>query len=321
MPIEEHILRRLVYVKRLYLHGVEHAGNATQTDLALSILNFDNAIEMLFHIIIEFLGFTTKEKRFHNLFNDVKSYLKKKRPRVEFSKLLHEKELKDLHSARNNVQHHGLIPGPDDVQRFQALTETVITSLVREIFGIDLKDISLGWLIRDELVRQLYMEADEAYLSRDYTKALTLCIAAFETAKNEEQNRIYGSGLTFARPSINEQEKQTVKDLLRYIDLLRDEIEIVKLRLDYKKYQKYRDIAPDTSPSFRIMIAPFPNAKLRIIDSASQLVSESFREDTPENQKRDVEFCLGFTIESILCWESVPRKTWYELIASRLRKG
>ena len=321
MPIEEHILRRLVYVKRLYLHGVEHAGNATQTDLALSVLNFDNAIEMLFYIIIEFLGLKKKKEGFHELFNDVKMRLKEKQPHVEISKLLHENEVKDLHSARNNVQHHGLIPSQGDVQRFQALTETVITSLVREIFEIDLKEISLGWLIRDKLVQQLYKEAEDTYLSGDHIKALTLCVATFETAKNEEQNRIYGSGLTLARPSINEEEKGAAKDLLKYVDLLRDEIEIVKLRLDYKKYQKYRDSARHTSPSFRIMIAPLPNVKSEIIKTASQLLSESFREDAPEKQKKDVEFCLGFTIESILCWESVPRKTWYELISSALREG
>ena len=320
MPIEEHMLRRLVYVKRLYLHGVEHAGNATQTDLALSVLNFDNAIEMLFYIIIEFFGLKKRKEGFHKLFNDVKMCLKEKKPHVEFSKFLHENEVKDLHSARNNVQHHGLIPSQDDVQRFQALTETVITRFVREIFEIDLKEISLAWLIRDKLVQQLYMEAEDAYLSRDYIKALTLCVAAFETAKNEEQNRIYGSGLTFVRPTINEEEKSAAKDLLKYVDLLRDEIEIVKLRLDYKKYQKYRDIAPHTSPPFRIMIAPLPNVKSKIIKKASQLVSESFRKDSPEKQKKDVEFCLGFTIESVLCWESVPRKTWYELIFSALRK-
>lgn len=243
MKIEEHILRRLVYVKRLYLHGLEHAGNATQTDLALSVLNFDNAIEMLFHIIIEFIGLTTRKEGFHRLFNDVKTHLKKQQPHVEFGKLLHEKEVKALHSARNNVQHHGLIPSQDDILRFQALTETVITSLVREVFEIDLKDISTGWLIRDQLVRQLYMGAEDAYLSRDYIKALTLCIAAFETAKNEEQNRIYGSGLTFARPRIEEKEKKAIKDLLKYVDLLRDEIEVVKLRIDYKKFKN-----TETSP-------------------------------------------------------------------------
>ena len=64
ISVEEHILRRLIYVRRLYLHGVEHAGDATQIDLALGVLNFDNAIEMLLYIIAEHLGLTTRNTLF-----------------------------------------------------------------------------------------------------------------------------------------------------------------------------------------------------------------------------------------------------------------
>jgi len=311
MTLEEYIFRRLVYVKRLYIHGAEHAESGTQVDLALAILNFDNALEMLLYATLEFLGHSIKNKGFHELLNSVNEVIKKERPNVNIDKILCEREVKNLHTARNNVQHHGVIPSAEDIKRFQVLTEYVITHIIKEIFGISVLDISLGHLIKDKMVRELYLHADNAYLSKNYSEALIYCVATFETAKNKEQDRIYGSGLTFMRLSVEDKRlNRSMKPIIEYIDALTEEVEVLKLRLDYKKYQKYRSIirATELTPSYRMTSYNIDS----IITETKKLLNEKIQKTGAQDLKGDVEFCLNFAIESILRWESVLREAWYE---------
>ena len=70
--MEEHVLRRLLYSKVLFLHGSKHAEENTAMDSVFAVLHFDNSIEMLMNTILEYFGAPYKsERRFHELFQDV----------------------------------------------------------------------------------------------------------------------------------------------------------------------------------------------------------------------------------------------------------
>jgi len=69
-------------------------------------------------------------------------------------------ELKNLHNARNTIQHNGIIPALDEVRRYRILTHNIVEGVVLEIFDLSFRDISLGSLIKDNDVQELYKKAD-----------------------------------------------------------------------------------------------------------------------------------------------------------------
>jgi len=87
---------------------------------------------------------------------------------------------------------------------------------------------------------------------------------------------------------------------------------ILKLRLDYKKYQKYRSIVAS-------VFEPSSRTENWLSTEPEQIfgeVREKLLKEKAESHAsgETVRFCLGFALESILRWESVQRETWYESI-------
>lgn len=311
--MEEHFIRRLIYSKVLLLHGTEHSHIGTSVDTALAILHFDNAIEMLMRIILEFYHASNiqKERIFDDLVNNVKVLIKSKHPEINPDELLRTREIKNLHLVRNNIQHLGVIPAAEEVLRFRIVTENVISSVTSKLFKIHFSELSLGALIKDRRIRKLYAKADKAFSNRNYHEAIIFCVAAFETAKNMEQDRIYGSGLTFKRISIEDGISNTEKDIIEYVDKLAEEVEVTKLRLDYKKYQKYREISTKLQPFLRI--AWSLTSIKDILSKTREILGYDIRKVEQPILKEYARFSLSFAIESILSWESVPRRAWYEV--------
>jgi hypothetical protein len=273
--------------------------NETQIDLAMAVLNFDNAIEMALSAALEFLtGSGIRGKSFNDLLNSFENELQQKLPEVHHAFKAVGGGVRNLHLARNNVQHHGIIPCTEDVRRYQTLTEKVLATCAHGIFKVGFADISLGVLIQDRVVGELYRESERRFLSGDFYQSLIYCVAAFEAAKNQEQSKLYGSGITFHRLARPE------------LELIADELEILKLRLDYKKYQKYREMLPQLNPS-TIVYMRDPEPKI-VTERVENLICQTLKiagQQTLENHAR---FCLNFAIENILKWESVPRRPWYE---------
>lgn len=213
------ILRRLIYIKSLYLQGFEHYNSETELDGAIALLLYDNSVEMLMNATIEYLGGQVKGDNFENLLTAFKENILKINSIP--SEHIHELEIKNIRKARNGVQHHGIIPSSSELDRFTMLIEKVLSNIIAEVFKISLSDVSLSTLIKDKVVKELYSKAEMAYSLKNYKEALIYSASAFEVAKNKEQGRIFGSGLSANRENASKMEK-----------LLMEEIEILKLRID-----------------------------------------------------------------------------------------
>lgn len=309
----EHFTRRLVYVKVLLVHGIEHSEMNTPVDTALALLHFDNAIEMLMRIILEFYHAPDlqKERTFHDLVNNVKRLIGNKNPEINPDELLKIREIKNLHLVRNNIQHLGTIPAAEEVDRFRSLAENIISSVTSNLFKVQFSELSMGALVKDRRVRELYTRADEVFSSGDYAEAIIFCVAAFETARNMEQGRIYGSDFTFYRwaAQASAGASSAMKEVFEYIDKLAEEVEVMKLRLDYKKYQKYREISTKLQPFLKIASK---STSIKDILSKTRKILRDVNKVQQSVLKAYARFCLSFAIESILRWESVPRRAWYE---------
>lgn len=246
--LSERILRRLVYAKRLYMHGIGHMDRETQIDMAMAVLNFDNSVEMLLSTSLTYNG---KEVPFHfdNLLEKFYGILEEKETGISTG------EIKSLHSARNKVQHEGIVPSMGNVKEYRNITEKVLEKGFSKIFGIDFFDVSLGLLIENEMVKELYRRGEQKYYEGNFRESIVYLVSAFEKAKTKEQAKLHGSGLDLALMG-----KLGDKTLEKVIRTIAEELEVLKLRLDYKKFQKYRELFPTEIKARNKILGPKDNS-------------------------------------------------------------
>jgi len=298
--INPHTLRHLIYCKSLYMHAQEHSNSDSVLDRAIATLNFDNAMEMFMYALLDGLGVRAPRENFSDLLKIFKSKVTETQTNFDRS-LFHEVEIRNMHRARNNIQHHGIIPSIDDIERYKTLTQEVLSNLSMNILGMRFEEISLSDLIKDEIVRILYEEAEKAFASASYEDALVHVAAAFEQAKKKEQGRIYGSGLmwTLSGKQVNEVTNKLI-----------EELEILKLRLDYKKYQKYRDIFLRSLEPFTLLSSNTPEGILNETRKLTVSAVSAWQGMDRRKLREETVFCLNFVIDCILRWEAVPRWGW-----------
>jgi hypothetical protein len=90
-----------------------------------------------------------------------------------------------LHEFRNSVQHDGVIPSPDDVERNRLRALDAVRLLARNFFQIELEEISRARLITSATVRGRVLLAEEHADRDEYTEALAQLRLAFEQSLEE----------------------------------------------------------------------------------------------------------------------------------------
>jgi hypothetical protein len=309
--------------------ATENFERNTPYHIAQAILTFDNALEMMFRLVLDTLPSTKLEKRDDYLPSLIDAF----QSQVKDSQIK-TASLKELHTIRNKIQHNGFIPDRTLVERSKSLTIETLEYLAVRVFGKDWKAISLSGLIQDPLVREKYQKAEEAYHAKDYKESVLNLMLAFEEARQSEQSRIYGSGMLlhmFNAAEAVEESKEDVKAVFSYTNLLSQEIEVLKLRLDYKAYMKYRsmfdeanpfaapylseiekewELKPESKPKEGEWIVVGEIEKKKEIFIDEEVKKRVFKEVgmTKEDDLQEwLDFAINFVLESILRWEQLKR--------------
>lgn len=223
-----------------------------------------------------------------------------------------------LHHARNQIQHHGLVP--DETQR-QQLGQDAVTSLQELLvstIGVPLERISISELVHEPLAKELYRRAEESRKDGNPAGAVVCLVAAFEQARQTEQARIYGSGITWSRASAKTRDggppPHTHDGITSYAEKIHEEVEVLKLGLDYKAYRRYTDISPSKlSPMF---VQHLPSGK----DAETLLAGwhEYLGAGVTSVTDDWLEFAFQFVRDTILRWESLYRSGLWEDIEKAL---
>lgn len=308
------IKNRLIYTKRLFSIGMEHESLGTEMDRLVAVLHYDASIEHLLNIILSFFETTSKKEKieiYSILWDIVNAELERNKDEIGKFKLPNRRDVEQLHNVRNQAQHFGIIPDAKLVQRFRETTENFMKNVISNIFKIDYLEINSALLIQNEQIKQIIEQSEKSFTTHEFGKSMKLSSIAFEMAKLDEQQRIFGSGSLIFKgilkgsPNFKEQmedlgEKKILENLIDFISefsiLILDEIEILKLRLDYKKYMHFKRISPQVN---------FPQ------DDTSKK-PEIKEERTKCYNYDDALFCLNFVINSIIKWESFKSPTYVE---------
>jgi hypothetical protein len=87
---------------------------------------------------------------------------------------------RELHAARNQAQHQGILPAPDQLPRWIDETAALATFLVQRCFDVQLSSVGSAAAVTDERLARLLDEAEEAIESGDTTLAFKLSWQAIQ---------------------------------------------------------------------------------------------------------------------------------------------
>lgn len=225
------IVKRLVYVKLLYSIAKERFGKGLEIDTAQAILSLDNCFENIIWIVLsekDPTKYDELKRKEYPPFQVLLNYIK------TLKKDFDTATVKELHEARNLVQHSGIMVSRSHAEGY----------FVKAEIGLKWQDISLAMLIRDDEVASFYKKAEEYFASKQYLQSAKMMIRAFEKAKENRQFNQFGSYILVQRlaaeDGISKNENDPKRRLLNYMNKLYAELEVLKLGLDYKGWREYR---------------------------------------------------------------------------------
>jgi hypothetical protein len=132
--MDDTTLKRLLFSKRLFIHGSFHSQNDTQIDRFMAIHHFESSIEQFLKIVATkeaVISSVKKDYTFKDLWNQVRLALEKRTPSYN---LPLKDQMFTLHDTRNLAQHHGDAPSHETVMKYQEYTRDFLTICFHDIF-------------------------------------------------------------------------------------------------------------------------------------------------------------------------------------------
>lgn len=312
-------LKRLLFTKRLYLHGTLHSKNNTEIDRFMAIHHFDNSVELFLKIFATNEGILPTVKQdfnFKDLWNQVRTALEKRTPSYC---LPLKDQMFNLHETRNLAQHQGDAPSHDTVIKYQEYTRDFFITCFKDIFDIEYDNVYASILVKDEKIRDALIEAEQKMESNDFKESMTSSTKAFAYIKlketrgfssplskfsafgiidrhdeirfseihsvSREETQVTGKINSVMKSLVGNSNKllneraKKINDFAKAVD---EELSILKLGMDYKSFKIFIKI----SPSFYFILGP---SEPKIVDTS------------PENYtKENALFCHEFVLELAL---------------------
>jgi hypothetical protein len=87
---------------------------------------------------------------------------------------------KELHAARNQAQHQGILPAADQLPRWIDETAALVTFLVQRCFDVELGTVGSATAVKEEKLAKILREAEEAIESGETTHSFALSWQAIQ---------------------------------------------------------------------------------------------------------------------------------------------
>jgi len=287
------IMQLLIRAKAFQDHAIGHANSHTAMDRMIAIHNLDNSIEYILKIVIKHLDIEEKTGKnldtaeLTQLAGDTNKFLKN-----NYSwELPYLADIKLIRQVRNLVQ-HAMVDPVADLPRHITIAQRFFERILSKVFGLDIREIRISTLIEDELLKSLLIKAEECIENKKYMEAIVASRDAFE-------NYILFS----THPSLNKinlvpvltGEKKRLFDLHQYLKHLNFEMELTKLGIEMRLYNKFEDY-------------------LRYIPEEYFVDRGLYREMAKklDPSRDDALFCYSFVSDLIYKWESGKINSIYE---------
>src|SRR3989344_3747771 len=248
------IIQRLAFVKYLIHQGNMETSN-TEPLSSVSILNYHDALEFAFDLILTDKGISMNGLSFMQYFDKVNEWLRNN-GKTEISLRPSLEKLKD---RRVNLKHKGIFPSKTDIEESRITANNLFEELCKNVYGLDIKDISLVELMNNTRVKSFIKEAMDKYPTdqkepiEKISLAFEFLLRDYEYSKADFLSRspfYFGKDMTFL--SSFYMNLKSGDKLAEFVDKTKESIEamqkavkILAFGLDYKKYIKFRLIIPE----------------------------------------------------------------------------
>ncbi|WP_405290871.1 hypothetical protein [Methanobrevibacter sp.] len=293
MVSKEDRMRCLAFAKYLIEMGSINADNVLPYS-ATALLNFHDALEFLFDIILEDNGVYSKsykEFSFMKMFNICNSKLKEK----GLEKSSFGASLKKLKDRRVDIKHKGSFPSPQDISEARYTALNLFKEFCLKFYELSYEDIDLVDLLADSRTKECLLNIKDctenievidnlalafAYLLKDFesTKNIPLSRSPYQLTK-KRQLRASETGFDEIKPI-----KDYIETTNDNIESLEENLKIIAFGIDYNKYAQFKFLVPVNI--YWILSSDEPRRTLRY--------------EPIELDNNQIEFCKNFIIESAL---------------------
>lgn len=247
MPNAEILIRRLVQVKQIFLHGRKHSVQPGEINRILAILLIDQAIEALLRTSIVHNDIDPKKNSmqlsFVELFNVVSKDCENRNTKEP---LPYKTEVLNIHNNRNFVQHTGSIPSQEDVVRFIKHSEDFLEAAFLYCFNKNYNEIFLADIIEFDDVRQFFKEAEEAFLKDDISEAVVALAKSFKFLEiHMDSNLPWTNDIALSSwPEGEIPASNAIKETIGMVEHVNTKINIVAYGCKPQDYDLFQKIMP-----------------------------------------------------------------------------
>lgn len=165
--VEASTVERLTRLRALLASALAAATDQTAAGRHVAVISLDGVCEMALHLAADALDIDIQLKHgFEDVHGMVAGKLGTRWNRRS------SKGVRELHRARNNVQHHGILPDATHVPLWTSESDRFIHSLVRAAFDCDLSSITAADAVEDEDLRAGLIEAERSLAAGEFGAAI-----------------------------------------------------------------------------------------------------------------------------------------------------
>lgn len=281
--IDESKMRRLATIRYMHHMAIEQSTKPEPLNV-VAVLLFHDAVELFLALVSEHLNAGKTGQSFMEYWEAINSKL----PRQDFAQ---KDAMKRLNTARTGFKHSGILPSKSEIDTFRISVTAFFNENAEKIFGILFDTISMASLVRDDAVRQSLEGAEVLVNQGDTESALKKIAIAFQQLTYNFEWRVFNEHnsfpfdpLRFSRlssiPKSPPELASFAKDVEKAVDKLQEQIKILSLGIDYRRYVQFRMMTPPAS-----LMA---SGEYQAIGSGKALSPQEYN------------FCYGFVIENAL---------------------
>ncbi len=283
-------MRRLAFAKYLIEMGTINADNVLPYS-AMSILNFHDAIEFLFDLILEDNGSSANNFNFMACFDEMNRILKENgKDQSSF-----RGSLEKLKDRRVVLKHKGSFPSQNDISEAKYTTINLFKEFCLKFYNLNYEDIDLVELLEDSRTKDCLLKIrnceDNNVIADNFALAFAYLLKDFENSKIinvYESPYQFTKNMSLGSTDGLSDEFDFLKDFMdttnQNIESLEYNLKIIALGIDYNKYAKFNFLIP---------------ADIRwAMNNDDPMIL--FRYKPVKLNDNQIEFCKNFIIESAL---------------------
>lgn len=255
--LDDSVAERLVLLRTLFESARERARDTTDVGRHTSLILLDGACELALRHATDQLGVAKKaQTNFEALYESLPGSVLGASGAIGGWA-----GVRQLHRARNDAQHAGILPDPGQVARWAGDTETFLDKLIETTFQVHLTEVHRADALSNPVLRELFERAEVALETGDATDAVDKGLEAFSVARSHWKLHRQSLGLASPGTGLMGAFSDTVVE--QSVQQLDDFVEVQPFALDMGEYLWLCDVArrpgppPDLDEARRVLVFVF----------------------------------------------------------------